>query len=417
MPNYKAVDAGRLDAAMTATADAIREKTSGTDPIPWNADTGFAEAVAGITGGGAAVSVPMKDVNFYDYDGTRLYSYTVAEAAALAELPPLPTQPGLICQGWNWTLDGIKAMNRAVDVGATYITSDGKTRVYVTLHEGRTSPMMGLNLTGTAYVDWGDDTEHDALTGTGSTVWTPAHNYAEPGDYVITLTVEGKMSINGTPAANTYSNILRHSNVADARNRAYQNSVQKIEVGEYVTLGAFAFRGCCNLKSIIIPKNITTVSTSAFYDCFSLPTVVIPDGVTSLNTSMFYSCYSLSRVLLPDGIITAAAGAFNNFISLADIVIPDDLTKISNQMFSGCFNLTGIVVPKSVTIVDYNAFFGCSGVRFYDFSNLTAVPQLSSINAFEGISEDCEIRVPAALADEWKAATNWSTYADYIVGV
>ena len=48
MPNYKVVDAGRLDAAMTATADAIREKTSGTEPIPWNADTGFAEAVAGI---------------------------------------------------------------------------------------------------------------------------------------------------------------------------------------------------------------------------------------------------------------------------------------------------------------------------------------------------------------------------------
>lgn len=49
MPNYKVVDTGRLDAAMTATADAIREKTSGTDTIPWNAETGFAEAVAGIT--------------------------------------------------------------------------------------------------------------------------------------------------------------------------------------------------------------------------------------------------------------------------------------------------------------------------------------------------------------------------------
>lgn len=24
---------------------------------------------------------------------------------------------------------------------------------------------------------------------------------------------------------------------------------------------------------------------------------------------------------------------------------------------------------------------------------------------------------PAALVDEWKAATNWSTYADHIVGV
>ena len=38
-------------------------------------------------------------------------------------------------------------------------------------------------------------------------------------------------------------------------------------------------------------------------------------------------------------------------------------------------------------------------------------------NAFNDISADCEIRVPAALADEWKDATNWSTYADHIVGV
>ena len=33
------------------------------------------------------------------------------------------------------------------------------------------------------------------------------------------------------------------------------------------------------------------------------------------------------------------------------------------------------------------------------------------------IDRDCEIRVPAALVDAWKAATNWATYADHIVGV
>ena len=53
----------------------------------------------------------------------------------------------------------------------------------------------------------------------------------------------------------------------------------------------------------------------------------------------------------------------------------------------------------------------------YDFTRHTAVPTLSNTNAFNNISADCEIRVPAALADEWKAATNWSTYASYIVGV
>ena len=63
------------------------------------------------------------------------------------------------------------------------------------------------------------------------------------------------------------------------------------------------------------------------------------------------------------------------------------------------------------------AFRNCYGMRYYDFTSFQAVPTLSDTNAFSGISSDCEIRVPSALIDEWKAASNWATYADYIVGV
>ena len=64
-------------------------------------------------------SAPPNEVNFYDYDGTILYSYTVEEAQALTELPELPSHEGLICQGWNWTLENIKEYNRAINVGRT----------------------------------------------------------------------------------------------------------------------------------------------------------------------------------------------------------------------------------------------------------------------------------------------------------
>ena len=55
-------------------------------------------------------------------------------------------------------------------------------------------------------------------------------------------------------------------------------------------------------------------------------------------------------------------------------------------------------------------------MKYYDFSTHTSVPTLNK-NVFSGIPDDCQIRVPAALYDSWKSATNWSTYADYIVGV
>ena len=45
----KVVDSAKLDAGMTATANAIRAKTGGTGAIPWKENTGFADAVGSIS--------------------------------------------------------------------------------------------------------------------------------------------------------------------------------------------------------------------------------------------------------------------------------------------------------------------------------------------------------------------------------
>jgi hypothetical protein len=82
-----------------------------------------------------------------------------------------------------------------------------------------------------------------------------------------------------------------------------------------------------------------------------------------------------------------------------------------------CQCLASIVIPSSVTSIGSSVFSSCAGMKFYDFSKHTGVPTLGSSDAFNKISSDCEIRVPMALVDEWKAATNWSTYASNIVGV
>ena len=52
-----------------------------------------------------------------------------------------------------------------------------------------------------------------------------------------------------------------------------------------------------------------------------------------------------------------------------------------------------------------------------DFSSATSVPTLSNTNALSSTSNDMKILVPANLYDTWKAATNWSTYANRIVAV
>ena len=394
-----------------------------------------------MAGGGEPVQ--SKDVNFIDYDGTVLHSYTVAEAAALTALPPLPSHDGLICQGWNWSLANIKALGRAVTVGAMYITDDGKTRIYIHLEEGRTSPMLGCCPKGTVTVDWGDGTEPDTLTGTStSTVkWTPTHEYGAAGDYVIKLTVEGSVGFKGVATKNEYSYLLRYSKGVDGRNWAYQNAIQKVEVGDgMTTIGYYAFQNCCSLSSITIPDGVTTIGNYAFRNCYSLSSITISDSVTSISNGAFYNCYSLSSISIPDSVTSISEYAFFNCYSLSSITIPDSVTTIGNSVFNGCSSmsatsipdsvtsignyafsrcssLSSITIPDSVTSISNDAFSNCYGVRYYDFTHHTAVPTLSNTNAFTGIAPDCEIRVPAALADKWKAATNWATYADKIVGV
>lgn len=335
------------EAIIDLSADTV---TANRLAVGYTAHDKSGAVITGTMAGGGEL-VQSKDVNFIDYDGTVLHSYTVEEAAALTALPSLPSHDGLICQGWNWSLANIKALGRAVTVGAMYITDDGKTRIYIHLEEGRTSPMLGCCPNGTVTVDWGDGTAPDTLTGTStSTVkWTPTHEYSAAGDYVINLSVSGSVSFAGINSSNQYSYLLRYSSGADTRNRVYQNAIQKVEIGGSVTsIGGFAF--------------------NSFY---SLSSITIPDGVTSIDNYTFYYCYSLSS----------------------------------------------ITIPNSVTLIGNNAFQNCYGVRYYDFTRHTAVPTLSGTNAFNGIAADCEIRVPAALVDAWKAATNWSTYADHIVGV
>ena len=414
----KVVDSAVLDAGMKSVADAIRAKAGTTDLLAW--PDGFKSAVEGIqTGGGTTLGVPG-DITFYDYDGTIVTSWTLEELATKTALPDYPSHEGLTCQGWNWSLADLKTTNRKMNVGAMYITDDGKTRIYIRLEEGRTSPMLGVCPNGTVTVDWGDGTTPDTLTGTSTTTvkWTPNHAYAAPGEYVIKLTVNGTMGFYSDSSSSGGSAILWYSSSKDNRNYAYRNSVQKIEIGNGVTnIANSAFSYCYSLTSITIPDSVTMITNNAFSYCYSLTSITIPDSVTNIVNYAFYNCYSLSLITIPNGVTNIANSAFYNCYSLTSITIPDSVTSIAGNVFYNCYSLVSITIPDSVTNIASRAFNNCYSVAFYDFTACTSVPTLSNTNAFSSIAADCQIRVPASLVDAWKAATNWSTYANYIVGV
>ena len=428
------------DTDLKKVADAIRAKGGTTAPLVF--PDGFSAAVGAIQTGGGTVTVNGPAITFIDYDGTLVTKWAIADLADKTELPTPPAHDGLTFQGWNWTLEDIKALTQEMIVGPMYVTDDGKTRLYIHLEDGRTSPMLGCCPNGTVTVDWGDGTTPDTLTGTSTTdvEWTPTHSYAAAGDYVVTLRVEGSVGISGD-IDNEEGYLLRYASDPDRRNAVYWNSLRRVEIGYGVTsIGDYAFHSCNSLASIAIPSGVTSIGDSAFYYCYSLASITLPSGVTSINNSAFFECISLASIAIPSGVTSINNSAFtqcrsltsiaipssvtnidlitfSSCSSLASIAIPSGVTSINNSSFYYCYSLASITLPSGVTSISDSAFANCYGIKYYDFTALTAVPTLANQNAFNGIAADCEIRVPASLADEWKAAANWSTYAGHIVGV
>ena len=229
------------------------------------------------TGGGGGTVVPAypKDVNFYDYDGTLLYSYTIAEANLLTELPQPPTHDGLTFQGWNYSLESVQTATRRMDIGATYITSDGKTRLYISVPAnseiGLPPPRNQVPLyfqqtvANGVTIDWGDSSPTETLPGTGGVSTT--HTYETAGDFVISLNpVDGCELELGSGSVSTCVMGSTGNN-----GRVYCNMLKRVEVG----------------------SSVTSIGDYAFSSCYSLSSVVIPDGVTSIGSRVFSSCYGV----------------------------------------------------------------------------------------------------------------------------
>jgi hypothetical protein len=369
--------------------------------------TGLGTVTVNVEGSGGIVT--QKDINFYDMtDGATLVaSYSLSDLP-LSSLPDVPMHDRLTSQGWNYTLAQVNALTSKADIGAVYKTTSGDTEFDI-----RLTAATGLDVTlalyktdsGTMTIDWGDNTTSTSDT-TGQQSF--AHTYSAVGDYMIKVQFAGayypRNSVNG--------NIF----VTTASGKNY--SVTAIRLSEYVTqIYDYAFSYCSSLKSITIPNSVVSINSNAFTNCISLVSITLPSGLISIGNSTFFSCYSLTTITIPNSVTSIDSNAFRSCYSLTSITIPNSVTSIGSNVFQTCYSLTSITIPNGVTSIGTQAFYNCYSITEYDFTAFTSVPTLSNVSTFTGINAICKIYVPTALYDTWVAATNWSTYASYIVAV
>lgn len=397
---------------------------------------------------GTLDSAPPKesDINFWDYDGTLLYSWTLAELTTKTELPPLPSHDGLVCQGWNWTLQNIKDAGRELDIGALYITDDGKTRLYVDVDTETWDDFVLNYWQGTknaTTVDWGDGTTPE--TKNADSYIEHRHVYASSGSYVITMSVKES----ATMWLGRDGWMLIAKGEADSGRCAM---LRRVEVGaRVVATDPNCFRSCCRLESITLPQTTKVYTARAFeqctnlrvliaadmdevwqsfYRCSNLRAIATPKGTTQKNNYAIantavrqvnfdmidaYTAEALERVHIKA--VNGQVGDFSSCRSLLEVTIPADATTFVAAAFSGDNALRRVTCLGNIASIPAQVFQRCYPLRFVDFTHCTAVPTLANVNAFDETHPQLEIRVPASLVTAWKAATNWSSLADHIVGV
>jgi len=400
-------------------------------------------------------------VRFFDIDGTILkQEYVTTGADATAPITPNIDPTYLVFAEWNQPFTNVQS---DLDVGAMYDTVDGKTYIFVRItNTTGFQPTIRLVKTNTAAltIDWGDGTTNTTTT-SGNVTVQKTDPYATIGDYIISID-SGSLYRGGfgsTPGGSD-QNLFNTISMA--------SSILKIYMGSQMSIGHSAFNNSrsmifCSLeKSFVftttggvniwrtfkdnhslihlnIPKNSVGFDNEVFLNCFKLKTISVPPGViTFLNNQIFTNCINLLK--FPIGQITTMSTGgntpyfsgcrnlqneidinvtqippsfLNNCNSIPSVNFLQNVTSVNSSAFGGCSRLTEMELPASLTSIAAGAFINCTAILEYTFLSTTP-PTLGSTNAFTGINAACKIYVPDANVNDYKTATNWSTYANYI---
>ncbi len=123
-----------------------------------------------------------------------------------------------------------------------------------------------------------------------------------------------------------------------------------------------AFRGCSNLVSVLIGKDVVTIVCFVFATCENLVELQVDSENPELYSQdncvirteaqrMIIGCKTSK--IPSDGSVTTIWSAFWRCAGLTRIEVPEGITYISGHAFYECPNLEEIFLPKSLRTIGY----------------------------------------------------------------
>lgn len=184
----------------------------------------------------------------------------------------------------------------------------------------------------------------------------------------------GLESMNIDEANTTYENPEGSNAIIEKSSKKLVAGCKNTKIPDDVKIiGAYAFFGCSDLKSIEIPDNVSEIQVAAFDDCSNLTAIHIPAGVDKIALGVFMGCSNLNSItidsanrsyespgnanaIIDKGTMTLLEGSNNT-------VIPEGVKIIWQNAFAERIHLKSITIPASVTSIVRMPFSDCDSLE------------------------------------------------------
>lgn len=134
----------------------------------------------------------------------------------------------------------------------------------------------------------------------------------------------------------------------------------------------YQFKGCSDLKEVMIGKNFERLSLAAFSECDNFTRFIVDDynltfytdGGALYSGNKLISCPSgLTNYNVKDGTTRIYFNAFNESRKLKNITLPNSINHIDDDAFYRCKALESLKIPDGVTGIFSGTFCFCSNLK------------------------------------------------------